>query len=149
MELRNIMKEAVIIDESATFREALETMIKRKTNSLLVIGEDGTLVGEVSVSDLMDAIVPEYFDGDRIIESFANEEMFRNAVRDAAEKDVGSFMSVETDPIQSDDSLITVAATAIAERRARLPVVDKNGHPVGIISRQELKELLGSFLGIS
>ena len=148
MELKEIIKEAVIIDEETTFRAALTTMIKQQTNSLLVVGADGTLVGEVSVSDLMDAVVPDYLDGDTIAENFATEAEFKKAVLAAGDKEVSSFMSVETDPIHITDDLITVAATAIAERRARLPVVDEKERPVGIISRRELKEMLASFLGI-
>jgi CBS domain-containing protein len=147
MELQEILKEAVTVDEHATFREALKTMLKRETNTLLVVGEDGKLVGEVSVSDLMDAVIPEYLDGDTIAEQFNNEQTFKEAVRNAADKEVETFMMVETDPIRIDDTLMTVAGTAIAQRRARIPVVDQNDRPVGIISRRGLKHMLASFMG--
>lgn len=148
MELREIIKDAVIIEESATFREALTAMVNRQTNSLLVVDSEGMLVGEVSVSDLMDAIVPEYLDGDNIAADFATEEMFEEAVRNAADKEVSDFMSVETDPIRTDDGLMGVAATAIAQQRARIPVVDDDNRPVGIISRRGLKAMLAAFLNI-
>lgn len=149
MELREIIKDVPIIPESATFREALSAMVKQQTNSLLVIDEEGKLSGEVSVSDLMDGIVPEYLDGDSIAAHFATEEMFKEAVQDAADKEVRDFMGVDTDPVEVDDGLMAVAANAIAHQRARIPVVDHEDRPLGIISRRGLKKLIASFLNIT
>lgn len=142
------MKPAISISEEASFKEALKAMVDQKTNTLLVVDDTGSLVGEVTVADLMDAIVPEYLDGDNIAANFATEEMFEKAVRDAAEQQVKFFMSHDFSVVEVDDGLMTIAATAIAHQRARIPVVDKDGHPVGIISRQGLKHIIAKFLGI-
>jgi len=40
MEIRKLAKEAVLINEDATFREAVEIMVRRQTNSLLVVNEE-------------------------------------------------------------------------------------------------------------
>lgn len=149
MELRDIIKETPLIGEDATFTEVLKTMVREQTNSLLVINSDGELSGEVGVPDLLDAIVPEYLDGDSIAAEFATEEMFEEAVRATSEKPVREFMSVEVDPIQADDSLMTVAATAIAHQRARIPVVDHDNRPIGMVSRRGLKHILAKFLNIT
>lgn len=148
MEVKDIMKPAISISEEASFKEALKAMVDQKTNTLLVVDDTGSLVGEVTVADLMDAIVPEYLDGDNIAANFATEEMFEKAVRDAAEQQVKFFMSHDFSVVEVDDGLMTIAATAIAHQRARIPVVDKDGHPVGIISRQGLKHIIAKFLGI-
>jgi CBS domain-containing protein len=58
-------------------------------------------------------------------------------------------MSVDIDPVHIDDGLMTVAATAIARRQARIPVIDHDNRPIGIISRRGLKHILAKFLGIS
>lgn len=148
MEVKDIVKDAVIISEDASFREALSAMVAQQTNSLLVTGSDGNLVGEVSVSDLMDAIMPEYLDGDSIAANFATEAMFEEAVRDAADKTVTDFMSADIEPVQMDDGLMAIAAVAIAHKKARIPVVDADNRPVGIISRRGLKQLIAKFLNI-
>ncbi|MEX0917943.1 MAG: CBS domain-containing protein [Candidatus Paceibacterota bacterium] len=149
MELKDIVKEAVVIGESATFREALSAMIREQTNTLLVTGDNGELIGEVSVSDLMDAVVPEYLDGDSIASSFATEEMFEEAVQKASDKPVSEFMNADVEAVETDDGLMQVAAVAIAHQKARIPVVDKENRPIGIISRRGLKELLASSLNLS
>ena len=148
MNVSDITKEAVVISEEASFKEALEKMVQEQTNTLLVIDESGALTGEVSVSDLLDAIVPEYLDGDSIAAKFATEEMFEEAVTDTAEKTVSLFMSTDYDAVKATDGLMTIAATAIAHQRARIPVVDSDNRPVGIISRQGLKHILAKYLGI-
>ncbi|MCP5303577.1 MAG: CBS domain-containing protein [Pseudomonadales bacterium] len=148
MEVKDIIKDAVTISEEASFREALAAMVGQKTNTLLVVDESGSLTGEVTVADLMDAIVPEYLDGDNIAANFATEDMFEQAVQDAAEQQVKFFMSHDFSVVELDDGLMAIAATAIAHQRARIPVVDKDNHPVGIISRQGLKHIIAQFLGI-
>ena len=149
MEVKDIVKEAVIIGENASFKDALSMMIHKQTNSILVTNSDGILVGEVSVSDLMDAIMPDYLNGDSIAANFATEEMFEEAVRDAADKKVHDFMSSDVQSVHMDDGLMAVAAVAIAQQKARIPVVDVDNRPVGIISRRGLKHLIAQFLNIT
>lgn len=149
MEVKDIVKEAVTVSQDASFKEALESMLTGKTNSLLVTDADGKLIGEVSVVDLMDAIVPDYLDGDDITAHFATDEMFKEAVSSAAETGVEFFMSKDFRTVTMDDSLMSVAAIALAHQRARIPVVDAENRPVGIISRQGLKHIIADYLGVS
>lgn len=148
MELRDITKEAVTIGEDASFKEALSLMVSKQTNSLLVVNDEGKLSGEVGVSGLLDAIVPEYLDGDGIAAHFATEDMFKDAVEDAADMPVREFMTVEVNAVRADEGLMSVAATAIAQGRASVPVVDHDNRPVGVISRRGLKHILAKYLHI-
>ncbi|MEM9336773.1 MAG: CBS domain-containing protein [Patescibacteria group bacterium] len=148
MEVKDIVKEAVTISEEASFKDAVQAMISGQTNTLLVIDADGTLSGEVSVSDLLDAIVPDYLDGDNIAAHFATEEMFEEAAKDATDKQIKFFMSQDFSAVHMDDGLMAVAATAIGHQRARIPVVDADGRPLGIISRRGLKHIIAQTLDI-
>lgn len=148
MEVKDITKEAVTISEEASFAEALRTMVEKQTNTILVVDHEGKLTGEVNVTDLLDAIVPEYLDGDSIAAHFATEDMFEEAVQDAAEKQVQFFMSKDYVAVDPTDGLMAIAANAIAHQRARIPVVDADNRPVGIISRRGLKHILAQFLKI-
>ena len=148
MQIKDIAKEAVVINENATFHDAISTMVKKQTNSLLVVNDEGMLTGEVNVSDLLDAIVPEYLDGDSIIEKFSTEEAFKDAVKNASEKTVAEFMTVDIQPIHVDDSLMTIAATAIANQTAHIPIVDHDERPIGFVSRRGLKHILAKYLNI-
>ena len=147
MQAKDITKPAVVISEEATLREAIERMNKEYTNTLLVVGEGGVLTGEVSVSDLLDAVIPDTMSGDDVIEHFTDEEKFVAAVKAAADRPVYEFMIRDFTSVTADDQLITIAANAIGFQRARIAVVDKDNRPIGIISRQGLKQILARFLG--
>lgn len=148
MEIRDLTKEAVLVNEDSTFRDAIALMVKKQTNSLLVIDEDGVLVGEIKVSDLFDAIVPLNLDGDSIEEDLGTEEGFSAAVRGAEDIPVRDFMTVDIPTVYVDDSLITIAGVAIAHQTAHIPIVDHDNRPIGIISRRGLKHILAKYLGI-
>ena len=146
MQAKDITKPAVIISAEATLREAVERMNKEHTNTLLVTGENGELVGEVSVTDLLDAVIPDHLSGDEVLEHFTDESNFISAVQIAADRPVSEFMIQDFTSVSSDDALITIVGNAIGFQRARIPVVDKDNRPIGIISRQGLKQILARFL---
>ena len=146
MELKDIIKEAVIVSENGTFGEALSLMLTKHTNTLLVINEEGELSGEISVSDLFDGIIPLSFDGDQALAHLESEVIFAQTVKEAKETPVFEFMNADFTTIHPDDSIMDVAAVAITHQRARIPVVDHDNRPVGIISRQGLKQILGKYL---
>ncbi len=146
MELKDITKEAVTVSEYTTLGEALELMLTAHTNTLLVTDEDGKLTGEVSVSDLFDGIVPPNFNGDNALAILKDESAFADAVKAARDTPVVDFMSSDFDAVYPDCTLIEVASIAIAHGRGRIPVVDHEERPIGMISRQGLKHILGRFL---
>lgn len=148
MEIRDLTKEAVLINEDSSFREAVALMVSKKTNSLLVINEEGLLTGEVGVSDLLNAIVPEYSEPENILENLSTETGFANAVKGATDKAVSDFMTVDIQPVHVDDSLLTIASTALAHQTEHIPIVDHENHPIGVISRRGLKHILAQYLGI-
>lgn len=149
MEIRDLAKEAVIISEDSTFRDALSLMMVKHTNSLLVVNEDGKLSGEIGVSDLLNAIIPEYLEPDKVLEELATEKGFATAVQDAEGKEVRDFMTVDIEPVYIDDSLLSIAGTAIAHGTQHIPVIDHDDRPIGVISRRGLKHILASYIGIT
>ncbi len=148
MEIRDITKEAVLINENSTFRDAIALMISKQTNSLLVIDDNGILTGEVKVSDLLDAIVPLDLEAEDIEKTLGDENAFAHAVQEASDCPVSDFMTVDIQPVHVDDPLITIAGTAIAHQTAHIPIVDQDNHPIGVISRRGIKHILAGYLGI-
>ncbi len=148
MEIRSLAKEAVIVGEDSTFREALSLMLKNETNTLLVVNAEGQLSGEVRVSDLLNGTIPDYLDPDKVLEEMSTEEGFAKAVKAAGDKLVSDFMSVEIEPVRVDDTLLSIASTAIAFNTDQIPVVDHDNRPIGMISRRGLRQILAKYLGI-
>ncbi len=148
MEIRDLTKEAVLISDDSTFEDALALMVSKQTNSLLVIDEDGKLCGEISVSDLLSATIPEELDPEAVLTELNTEEGFGAAVQNAADKKVRDFMTVEMQPVHVDDTLLTIAGTAIAYGTQHIPIVDHDDRPIGVISRRGLKHILAKYLHI-
>ncbi len=146
MLLKEITKEAFVISENASFGEALDMMLNNHTNTLLVVDNENQLTGEVSVSDLFDGVVPLTMQGDDVLEHLKDEESFIEMVKEARETPVFEFMSSDYTTVTPDDTIMDVAAMAVAHQQARIPVVDHDNRPVGIISRQGLKQILGQFI---
>ncbi len=149
MKIRDLTKEAIVVSEDATFHDAVSLMVRKQTNSLLVVDEEGVLSGEITMADLLSGVIPDTMNGDDIFEKFATEKDFGEAVRNAGDKLVSDFMSVDIQPIHVDDSLIAIASTAIANGTQHIPIVDNEDHPIGIISRRGLKHILAKFLNIT
>lgn len=149
MIVKDIVKPAVIVTETDTFAFALKAMMTQKTNTLLVTDEKGKLSGEVTVSDLLMAVVPDILNGGEVMEHFKNDEAFVASIEVAKDLPVSEFMSHDYSALTLNDDLTAIIATAIAYERARIPVVDENDHPIGIISRQGLKQILDKFLKAS
>ena len=148
MELRDITREAIVIREDASFKDAITRMVREQTNSLLVVNENAELSGEIGVSDLLDAIVPLSMDGDSVLSSLGTEKEFADAVKNASDILVSDFMNADIQSVTVGDSLISIAAIAITHGSARIPVVDQENRPIGVISRRGLKHILAKFLGI-
>ncbi len=146
MDLKTIIKDAVVVSEAASLADALHAMNTGYTNTLLVAGDDGKLVGEVSVSDLFDAIIPVDTSGDQAFAHLEDEAAFKASVHEAQDTPVAEFMSTDFDTVTPDGTLLQVAAVAIGQGRARIAVVDHDGRPVGIISRSGLKQVLEAYL---
>ncbi len=144
--IESLMRPASVIDENASVREALERMNSEKANELLVVNQDGALIGEVSVTDLLAAAVPVDLDGDDAMAHLMDEEAFTDAIREAADRPITDCMSMGVESIRADARLIDVAATAISMGQARIPVVDHDDHPIGIVSRQGLRHILSVYM---
>ena len=146
MQVKDIVKPAVIVSETDTFASALKAMITQQTNTLLVADDEGKLSGEVTVTDLLSAVVPDTLNGTEVMKHFNTDEAFIASVDIVKDLPVEEFMSQDYTPLTLNDDLMTIVATAITHERARIPVVDRDGHPIGIISRQGLKQILDKFL---
>jgi CBS domain-containing protein len=146
MEVQSVVKPAAVVSETTTFAEALHAMDAGQTNTLLVTDEHGKLSGEVTVVDLLGAIIPDTLNGDDVMSHFSDDTAIAAAVALVRDLPVSEFMSRDFTALRPDDNFIAIIANAVAYQRARLPVVDHDNRPVGIISRQGLKRVLEQYL---
>lgn len=143
------MRPPVLIQENGTLGSALEQMIREKRNSLTVVNEHGVLVGAVNAIDIIKAVVPDYLEDDAITARFADETILREDTKKAKDLPITSFMATDIPVIAHDASITEAAVTAASTGRGRITVVDENKKPVGVLTRTEIKQVIGSYLGFS
>lgn len=148
MEIGDIMRDATTVSSDATFREVVKKMIVEKTNSLVVVDEGGACVGFVNPKALIQHVIPDYLEDDAIAAHFASENIFREEAAKVADAPIADFMQKEVATVKAGDSLMQAAVVALASNQVRIPVVDADEKPIGLLTRTELKNVIGSFLDI-
>ena len=88
-------------------------------------------VGDVIVVDNAERAVGILTDRDIVIRTLAEG-------RDPATTSVGQVCSLPVATVQIDDSIERATWLMASERISRIPVVDRSGRPVGIVSVREL-----------
>jgi predicted transcriptional regulator len=149
IELQDIIRPVQTIPVTANLKETLSQMLKEHTNSLFVIDRDGKLVGIVTVLDILKEITPDYLEDKNVImSSFVTEDMFIEDVRKCENTLVSTFMRSDTPIVDQQASVVEAILRAMSNERSRVAVVDQEGRPVGMLTRTEIKSVLGDYLDL-
>lgn len=142
------MRPVVTVHESDTLESILTCMVENKRNSLVVIDASGVVVGMVSASDVIKAVLPEYIEDDVVAARFADQALLKEDAQKAKHMLTRDFMNPDAPTIHVGDGVLEAAALAIQAGSGRIIVVDAKHTPVGIITRTEIKQVIGSLMGI-
>ncbi len=148
MVVKDVMRDVQTIGNKATFREALAQMICKKTNSLIIVDDEGKFVGMVNARTLIHKCVPGYLGEDATAAHFANEDIFREEVEKVSNEPISKIMDEDISVVKENESLIKAAIIVGSGNQIRIPVLDDEGRPIGLLTRTELKQVIGIFLGI-
>jgi CBS domain-containing protein len=127
-------RDVVSVPEDTPYRELVDLLISRRVSALPVVDRHERVTGVVSEADLVHKVEaaggasPRIFDGWR-----RRGDRAKAGGRTAAE--------VMTSPVVSAEASLSLAAAARRMQREhvkRLPVVDHQGHLIGIVTRSDL-----------
>ena len=149
MKIKDIMREPIIVTHKDTFSTVLNTLLCHKTNSALVVDEDGKLDGEINVLLLLKEVVPDYLKGNDIAAHFATLDIFHEDIESAQNVPVEKMMNKKPKTITLSSSLMSATIVAMQAGQSRVPVVDKEGKPIGVLTRTQLKQLIGQHLNLN
>lgn len=144
----DLMRPVVTVHESDTLESILTCMVSNKRNSLVVVDNAGVVVGMVSATDVIKAVLPDYLEEDVVAARFANQEILKEDAQKAKGLPVSEFMNSDAPTIEVHDGVLEAASLALRAGSGRIIVVDSDKKPVGIITRTEIKQVIGSLLGI-
>jgi CBS domain-containing protein len=140
--------DVLTVTPDTPIMEAVQLLIDRKIGGLPVVNEEGKLVGMISDSDLMwreqGIEQPPYmmFLGGVIY--FQNPATYERDLHKALGQTVGEVMTNHTVSV-AVDTILPVAARIMHDKKIhRLPVVDANHHPIGIIAQSDIVRSLAA-----
>ncbi|MBI3671328.1 CBS domain-containing protein [Candidatus Azambacteria bacterium] len=147
IKIENVMRKPHIVKDTATFFDVVSAMISNHTNSIIVVDKDGKLAGEVSVLNLLKEVIPPYIsDENEVMAHFVTEDVFHEDIEKVKNVPVSKFMVVDPPIVTINDTLVEAAIKAISSERSRVVVVDALNKPIGVLTRTEIKQVIGKHL---
>jgi CBS domain-containing protein len=141
-------RDLLTVTPSTPLSEAVKLLVDRHIGGLPVIDDAGKLVGVISESDLMwreqGLEQPPYmiFLGGVIY--FKNPLTYDRDLHKALGQTVGEVMTPHAISITANTPLPDAARIMHDKRIHRLPVVDENQHPIGIITEGDIVRAIAS-----
>jgi predicted transcriptional regulator len=122
-----------------TLHEAVTVMHQAKrghglsVNAIVVLDSERRLVGIVSTTDILRAIIPShmFFDDDH--NSMSWEALRRDGIAKTKNIHVQNIMTEDVRTIRTGESILRCADRLLSEQIRRLPVIAMDGKVVGVI----------------
>ena len=134
----------VTIRGDASLAEAARLMLHTDIGSLLVVDEEGRLVGIITDADFSTkpAETPfSAFAAPQVLGRWIGPERVERIYQEARARKVEEVMSRPVVTVGEDDSVARVLELTFRHRIRHIPVV-RAGKPVGIVSSRDLLQLL-------
>lgn len=107
----------IVVNEDTTIDEAASTMWEKRIGSVIVVDKEGKMAGIITASDIIFAVT----------KSLVGRQV-----------PVSSIMSKTSIMAIPNESVLTAVERMMKENVRHLPVIEKNGMPVGIISTKDV-----------
>lgn len=146
MKARDVMVSPVItVKPYSSVKDVAKTFLDQRISAVPVVDDDGRLVGIVSEGDLLHRSEA----GTERRRSWwlrilAEDEALAAEFIKAHGRKVADVMTQDVITATADTSLHEIAALLEKNMIKRVPIVDKNGHLVGIVSRANLIQAVAS-----
>jgi len=149
MKIESVMtKDVVTLLQEDTIRSASLKMAEKGISGAPVINGDGKLIGMLSEADVLRSLKTTKKTLQMVFPSLSSigvsfreqltEKEALEAYQDVENMTVKELMTLDVVTVSSDDELRDAISQMVAKGINRLPVVDKMGKVVGIITRGDI-----------
>jgi CBS domain-containing protein len=107
----------IVVSEDTTIDQAASTMWEKRIGSVIVVDKEGKMAGIITASDIIFAVT---------------KSLVGRGVP------VSSIMSKTSIMATPNESVLTAVERMMRDNVRHLPVIEKNGTPVGIISTKDV-----------
>ena len=135
--VKDVMTTRVVwVKKSASFQAMAATLRKRRVSAFPVLDDQGKVIGVVSEADMLakEALGSEPEGMPGMIAGMLRHREHEKARGTTA----GDLMTSPAVTVTPDDTIERAARLMYTRKVKRLPVVDANGHLVGIVSRADV-----------
>ena len=138
-------RKVPVIPEDALVRDAVLKMIEEDTDGLVVVSKEdsGKMVGFISSTDILEAVVPDYLEGAKSLASFEAEDVFLRQVKAISHHPIEKWIKKEVRSVYINDTLIKAATILTEYKIHQLPVLDSARNVVGYITRVDVRRAFG------
>lgn len=141
-------KEPITVTPQTPIQEAIEILAENKISGLLVVDENGKLVGTISESDLMwqesGVETPPYIMFLDSLIYLQNPTRHNKEIHKALGQTVAEVMSERPMTIKADRSVKEAARLMNEKKVRRLPVVNENSQVIGIITQGDVIRMMAA-----
>ncbi|HEY4662670.1 MAG TPA: CBS domain-containing protein [Candidatus Humimicrobiaceae bacterium] len=137
-----MVKKVITIKKDASIEKLSELLLKNKISGVPVVDDDGKLVGIATEGDLIirdsDLHFPRYF---KLLDSIIYLESlnkFKSNLKKYLGTKVEDVMTVKVRTVRQDTPVSEVANIMIRNNVNRVPVLNRKGDLVGIITRADI-----------
>ncbi len=133
-----VRRDLSAVERDTPVAQAIKLLENSGLSSLPVVDEEGRLVGIISERDIIRALVPEYVDMLHSASFLPSLDRLAKRLREIENHPVERYMKKEVVVARLDDSDLHVADLMLRKGLKQLPVVDEEGHLVGVVRRIDL-----------
>lgn len=139
MKAREFMRrDLTSVELDATIAEVIYLMEQSGLSSLPVLDDEGVLVGVISEKDLIRAALPGNLEMLHSASFLPSLNQLTRRLQEMADHPVSEYMRSDVIFVRPDDEDLQIADTLIRHELKQIPVVDEQGHLVGVIRRIDL-----------
>lgn len=147
MDVKGIMtKEVITVREDDTVENCARLLSRNNLSGLPVVDRENKLKGIVTEGDLIRRA--SELDGPAYLEIFGgifyldSPKEYMEKLKRSMGQMVGDIMTRELITISPDDTVEDAATKLVRKKVKRLPVIDREGFLLGIVSRKDIMDYL-------
>ncbi len=149
-------RNVIVLKPDMDLRTAARILAENKITGAPVVDEHGKLIGILTLKDILKAIeirmeslgvylMPTPFDYMEFFDFEIPHEEKRDVFDDLSSIQVRDVMEKRVHYVYEDDDIEDAIHLLAKKEVSRLPVVDKNGKVIGIVSRADIISALARF----
>lgn len=138
----SMVPDPLEITEDTGIWEMVDRLLENGQGALPVIDARRKLIGIVSIHDILARVVPNYVHMDTKLMEVMHEGYFEERMSARGGLTARDLMNRTMDTVRPEEPVIRAVAIFVEQRRKALPVVDRDGHFVGLITRTSVLKRL-------